>query len=752
MRCIVPPPASLRALGLLALLAALTAPPAATQVSAGGGQAVAYEGHPRLLLDAAGVRALRERIERYPWARAHWEQLRRGADTLLGRPVQLPHRGGTWVHWYVSPTDGQRLRTGRQIGPARWEHISTSTGEVFQGDSSSIRTDYDGVVILEIHRAWSRAVRDLGLAFQVTGDRRYADKAREILLAYADRYLTYPLMNKQGGAEMDGNGRARVTKQSLSEASWLVPLVQGADLVWAMLPDADRQRVTNRLLQPAAREVVLAHRYNQAHNIQAWKNAAVGLVGLLTGDDELVQEAVHNPREGYFFQLAQGLTPDGHWYERAPSYHFFTVEPLVILAEAMRNAGMNPDVRRIKPMLDAPLALARPDLTIGRYNDADPVDLRERTAFYEWGYATFGDPRYLAVLREAGRGAEGGRRADPLNYSLLYGHPSLPAAPAPAGGSENYPASGFAVLARGSGPGAVWLSLKYDPFAGGHSHPDRLTFDLYARGAALSEDPGRTGYGAAVHQGWYKTTLSHNSLVVDEQPQQRDREGGRTLAFGSQGGVEYAVLDAGAAYPDVTFRRTAILLDPGLVLLVDQVRADRPRLLDLAFHPHGALHGIPAGQGWTPPDSVGYRYLRDATIRPLSGPVTVHARQPDGPVVAVTYGLLEPAELIAATAPGPSGRTVSTLLLRHRAAEAALPWALELDGEPVALEGVPVLDAAGAPLSAARAAAVRVARRDGRAWLVLTNPDRHPVRIAMPGGGELATDEPFAVRVLPSPR
>lgn len=626
----------------------------------------AHRESPRLMLTRAQITALKEKIERVPWARSQWESILGRADSRLSEPVVLPPRGGTWWHYYVSPKDGQRLVKGRRIGQWQWEHISSTSGEMFLGDTSDIRRDYDGVALIGVHDDWSTGVRDLGMAYQLTGETRYAKKAREILLAYADRYLGYPILNKQGRPG-EGEG-GRVTKQSLSEAGWIIPLVQGADLIWETLSVADRRQVSNGLFLPAVRDVILAHRYNRAHNIQCWKNAAVGLIGLLLGETELVWEAVNNSREGYFFQLREGLTPDGHWFERSPSYHFYALQPILILARALANSGIDPRVELIKALLDAPFQLAKPDLTLPRYNDSHPVDLRRQTGIYEWGYATFRDTKYLTVLHEAARRG-GVERAPAGRNSLLFGVPQLPPAPPvmpPA--SRDYPGTGYAVLARSEGPETIWLGLKYDPHVKPHSHFDKLSFELYGGGAPVSEDPGITGYGAPVYVGWYKTTLAHNTLVVDEQ-EQRATEG-KSLAFGSDGGVDYAVLDAGDLYEGTTFRRTAALLDSDLVLFIDQVRTNESALLDLAFHPNGELVDAPAGQTWIPSDTIGYRYLKDATIRPALGLVALRIRQANGSELAVTYNIAPKSDIITAIGPGLRGRPVP------RPLRPVLHWAL----------------------------------------------------------------------------
>ena len=55
------------------------------------------------------------------------------------------------------------------------------------------QTDFDGCALSGPHTRYATAIRDGGILYQVTGDPRYARRAREILLAYAARYLDYPL-------------------------------------------------------------------------------------------------------------------------------------------------------------------------------------------------------------------------------------------------------------------------------------------------------------------------------------------------------------------------------------------------------------------------------------------------------------------------------------------------------------------------------------------------------------------------------
>lgn len=241
--------------------------------------------HPRLLFNRAGIAELSERLQRHEWAKAKapWEALKRRADERLRETVELPPRGGNWWHYYACPEHGASLRTGKQIGKWQWEHICPVDNKVFVSDPTRPERDYDGCVLMSIHQRLANAVRDLGIVYQVTGEQRYAEKAKEILLAYANHYLSYPLHTIRGEAKIGGG---RVGPQTLDEAVWLIPIAQGADLIWEALTDEERQRVAQKLFLPAVRKVLLPHRMG-VHNIQCWKNSAVGLVGFLLGDGQL---------------------------------------------------------------------------------------------------------------------------------------------------------------------------------------------------------------------------------------------------------------------------------------------------------------------------------------------------------------------------------------------------------------------------------------------------------------------------------
>ncbi|MBM3494441.1 MAG: alginate lyase family protein, partial [Armatimonadetes bacterium] len=503
--------------------------------------------HPRLLVAQADLPALKDKIARNAWARRTLVSFRQKADAWLDRPVTLPSRGGQWSHWYSCKKHGARLRTD---SPTR--HICPIDGEVFTG------YPYDDVVLGREHDAYADAVRTLGLVYLLTDEPKYAAKARDILLAYADRYVSYPLHNNQGREAVGGG---RVTSQTLNEAIWIIRMAQGADAIWDRLSEDDRAALKTKLFYPAVVDVIQKHRMG-IHNIQCWKNSAVGLVGFLYDDPALIADAIDSAH-GFRAQMSKGVNADGQWWEGAWGYHFYTMDAVWPLTEAARNCGINLYGDEYKRMFVAPILLAMPDGKLPAFNDSTTA-----TAYgnvnYEIGYARYGDRN---IARAVGRARES-------LQSLVCGVASVPNAVETPIGSAEFPASGYTVLRSGPGTNSAWLCLKYGPHGGGHGHPDKNSFVLYAGSGVLAGDPGTAAYGVPIQSEWYRTTLAHNTIVVDESPQAAAT--GRAIAFAAQSDrFRGAICDAGSALAHLRFRRCALLLDDHVALFVDQITPDR---------------------------------------------------------------------------------------------------------------------------------------------------------------------------------
>ncbi len=657
--------------------------------------------HPRLLLTARDLPVIRERIARQPWAAEHFERLRGQARAWLGREIVLPSRGGQWYHYYSCPKHGARLRTE---GPTR--HVCPVDQEVFSG------YPYDDVYLSTLHNQLAAGVRLLGLVYQLTGEEPLAGKAREILLAYAGRYESYPLHNTKGEAKIGGG---KVGPQTLDEATWLITLVEGADCIWPTLSGAERDTVRDRLLLPAT--AVIRQHQLPIHNIQCWKNSAVGLTGLLLDNRELITEAIDGAY-GFQQQMARGISPDGLWYEGAWGYHFYTVSALLHLTEGAFHCGIDLYGKAVKSLFDAPLDFAQPDLHLPPFNDSGTINLPGQAGAYEIAWARYRDPRQAALLQRSQRNTDA---------ALLVGA-DLPGEPAPwKCQSRNFPASGYAILAQGTGRSATWLCLDYGPHGGGHGHPDKLGFVLYGLGQVLAPDPGTANYGVPIQAGWYRTSLAHNTLTIAETSQKPAE--GTCVAFLADPTLGALMATAGPIAQGLAFRRTVALVDGCRLVFIDQVRAETEHTLDLAVHLAGKLDTL-KGEPLALPNQPGYAYLREAAAQDpaFTKPITITLAS--GERLRCQMAADGPATWITATGAGAHTEDrVPVIIARRRAKTATLVWTLDWRPDPgeVQVEVLP-LHISGGTTGPNEAVAAKITDAGGGAHYLVANPARSAVQ------------------------
>lgn len=156
----------------------------------------------------------------------------------------------------------------------------------------------------------------LGWAWAVTGDERYAGKAREFILAWA-------AVNRPDG-------------DAINETKF-EPLITGYDLLRGTFPEADRQRVDDWLREKAT--VLWQSKRGLTENWYSHRLKIVGMVGWTIGDQTLIADAV----SGFHRQINSNFKVDGastDFYKRdALHYHLYTVEPLLTLARVAERAG-----------------------------------------------------------------------------------------------------------------------------------------------------------------------------------------------------------------------------------------------------------------------------------------------------------------------------------------------------------------------------------------------------------------------------
>ena len=619
--------------------------------------------HPRLLLTVQQAGTLRTRLAGQPWAATALATVLGNAGEWLDKPIELPGRGGQWWHHYSCKTCGSVLKT---LSPT--QHQCPTCKKIYTGEP------YDTVILSRAHSGLATACRDLGLAYQVKQDARYAAKARDILLAYADRYQKYKRHTIRGD---DRVGGGRVGSQTLDEAVWLIPMVQGCDLVHAALSPADRTTIEQGLLRPAAK-TIRDHKIG-IHNIQCWKNSAVGLVGLYLADQDLIDSAFNSPR-GFYQQMAKGVRADGSWYEGAWGYHFYTVRAVEALVIAGESSGIEMAVPQYLAMFRAPLQQALPNLTLPGLNDSADVDLSLSRGLFEDAYRRSGDAALLRVLNSGPRNSL---------QAVLWGADKLPPAPEAADAGRNSEAGGIAILQLDSGPDAVCVMMDYGPHGGGHGHPDKLSIIVYGYGGIRALDPGCIRYGAPLHGKWYRQTISHNTVALDGRSQ--NRATGKLHYFKvsrPDGPVRYACVSASAdaALPGVRFRRSLALLDAGIIIDVTELEGGKEHTFDWALHCRGKLTQSPGGENAESLGaSAGYEVPKDVR-RTTTGASRAAHWQDARATLTLEMDAAPGTEVYTAIAPGnPPAERVPMAVARRRGTGTRYVSVMQLAAKPAPL-------------------------------------------------------------------
>ena len=651
---------------------------------------------PRLFATPGELAVIRSRMQEHDWYARCFENLRAPADELLRRGISIPREKG-YVFYETCPTDNTPLL---QDPFNLRDHPCPTCG------TNYVAENYRRAGISFYHLYLSQRTLEMGIAYGITGDPAYASAIREILVDYARHYEGYPLADYVLGP-------TRVFQSTFIESLWLASLVGAADFVRETIPAGDWSLIKDELFLASAG--VIRGFDEGDNNRQAMNNVAIGLVGISCGVAHLVDLAVEGPH-GWMHHLSDSVLEDGMWYE-GDNYHFATLAAMLNLAEAMSRNGrdlLGAEVggRKLEMMFDAPLRDLYPDFTMPARKDSrygSPIGQRWHVGMYEMGYRRYADPAYGRLLRTLYQhppskndcipnvaGVIDVLSSVPANREnldwrgFLNAVPELPESVGPPSRrSVDMPGTGLAILRADNGD--TYASVDYGRYGGEHGHPDRLHLNFFARGRRWLTDWG-TGNYLFDHLRWYRSTVAHNTVVVDGQDQ--DKSDGTLRSF-DEGTV---VADAENAYHGVRLTRTVILLAPDLLLDLLSVVSEHERRIDWALHPYADLDVRLSGDIGAltphPIDGQHYEWLEDTRQATATGDWIATFVQA-GDVMAVHTLADAGTEVFLASALGPpqeipkrfpvlvtrrhSANTTFAVLIEHRAGGEPIVDAFQAD-------------------------------------------------------------------------
>ena len=503
--------------------------------------------------------------------------------------------------------------------------------EIAMGIDTPIPKDFSGGYTHQRHKQNFFIAQKAGVLYQILGDEKYAKYIRDMLFQYEAMYKDLPLHPQERSY-----ARGKLFWQCLNDSNWLVYMSQAYDAIYNYLSKDERQALETNLFRPFADFISIENPqfFNRVHNHSTWGIAAVGMIGLVMNDEELIQRAlygidddglevggkdndggtikVEGQRKGFFANLEEPFSPDGY-YTEGPYYQRYAMYPFLIFALAMENN--RPDLKVLQHKdnvllkgVDALLNLSDADGEFFPLNDG-----QKGMSYYSASLVTavdlayfYGnkDPQLLSIvekqgqvlLQESGLAAAIGVR-DGKAKPYLKGSVNL-------SDGINGKQGGIGVLRHGNED--LTLVFKYAAQGLSHGHYDKLSFSLYEKGEEVLQDYGLARFVNIEQKGggnylkenttWAKTTIAHNTLSINQQ-----KHFGGVYDVASQHHSELFTFDASKdnvkvvsateenAYPGTFMHRTMAVIkeesfEKPYLLDIMRVTSDSENQYDLPFY------------------------------------------------------------------------------------------------------------------------------------------------------------------------
>lgn len=531
-------------------------------------------GRPRLLLSEEGVKNIKASLGTIPAFDASVEEVRVSADQALAEEIDVP-----------IPVDGGGGYTHEQ------------------------------------HKQNYYNMYHCGIMYQLTGDAKYADYVKQMLYEYSKMYRHLP---EHPDPKSDTKGR--LFWQSLNELVWLVHTANAYDCVYEYFTAEEREYVEQELFYPMVDFLIYSspthlYGFNRLHNYGTWATAAVGMIGFVMNDQNLVEMSLYGSEKdgttGGFLRLIDVLfSPDGYFTEGS-YYQRYAIWPFVVYAQVLENNMPEVDVYNYR---DAMLKKSTDVLIQQTYN---------RYLF------NFNDAMHKSLdAQEIVNAIDAIYKADPTNKGLLSIAESqnkyivsdaglITARAVAAGEAESFEFrsvmlrdgsdgedGGLAIIRDSEAPDAMTLLFKATSHGLSHGHYDKLGLAVYDNyndvlidyGSArfLNLEPKYGGQYTLENTTYARQTIAHNTVTVD----QTSHFGGDinvsslhapTINFygdsfeGTKKGVKIASAYDKDATPGVLMNRTVALIDTGegvdpLVIDIFRLSSDTEHTYDMPFY------------------------------------------------------------------------------------------------------------------------------------------------------------------------
>ncbi|WP_405400953.1 alginate lyase family protein [Maribacter sp. Asnod2-G09] len=500
--------------------------------------------------------------------------------------------------------------------------------EIALGIDTPIPKDYSGGYTHVRHKRNMIVMQQAGVLYQILDDEKYAKYVKDMLMQYEGMYKTLPLHPKTRSY-----ARGKLFWQCLNDSNWLVYVSQAYDCVYNYLSAAERKKLEKNLFKPFADHISVdsPQFYQRVHNHSTWGNAAVGMIGLVMNDKELIDRALYGipdlemdktakdddggfinkeGKAGFLANIEEPFSPDGY-YNEGPYYQRYAMYPFLIFAEGLHNVKPELTIFEYKDgvllkSINALLNLSDADgdffpLNDGQkgmsyYNDAlvTAVDISYYFGNQDPGLLSIAEKQNKVLLDDSGLAVALGVKN---GKAKPFAKKSINLSDGPNGKQ-----GGVGILRSDD----LELVFKYAAQGSSHGHYDKLSYSYNENGDEVLQDYGLARFVNIEQKGggnylkenktWAKQTIAHNTLVQNEKSHYQGK-----FDIGSKYNPElYLFDDSNAdiqivsaietnAYPGTEMHRTmAIIKDDAfekpLMLDILRVKSDSTNQYDLPFY------------------------------------------------------------------------------------------------------------------------------------------------------------------------
>jgi hypothetical protein len=470
-----------------------------------------------------------------------------------------------------------------------------------------------------------------GRLYLITGEPRYLDYARSMLVSYAKVYPTLELNTSR-----DTNPPGRLFHQTLNENMWMLYSSCAYSCIRHELSEDERSLIENDLFKLMIELFVetYAADFDIVHNHGLWAVAGVGICGYAIGDQASVDKALYGLKGdsvsgGFIAQLTQLFSPDGYYME-GPYYHRFSLRPIYLFGEAIERRQPEIGIYELKEQVIktttyAVMSTAFPNGVLPALNDSSKsMDIKDEGILVATSicFSRYGqDENLMAMAKHQGKVAvnsAGGKLSQAVEAKgdipgFNWGSKVL------TDGAQG-DRGGVAMLrhrdaAQDDTMALLWFGQHGSDHklhsALDHGHFDGLHLNLFNRGQEVLHD---YGYGRWVNiepkfggryipenKSYCKQTLAHNTVVVDYTSQNK---GDTSIAEVHWGEPHFFVADdakvqgmsafARDYYPGIDQQRSVIVFEAEgfakpLVLDLFRLESEEEHNYDYVTHYSGQI-------------------------------------------------------------------------------------------------------------------------------------------------------------------